>query len=102
ALVVADAVLVVHDVVAGLEVFEEPGALTLARPRLAVGATAPGEVAFGDDRQLRLGKGAAAMQRSDDDVAAGFGDVGRRCGDREVEAAIAQQLGQSRRATDAV
>ena len=33
-LVLADAVLVVHDVVAGLEVLEQAGALALARPRL--------------------------------------------------------------------
>ena len=52
ALVVPDTVLVVHDVVARLQVLEEAGALPLARPWLTVGASPAGEVAFGDDRQL--------------------------------------------------
>ena len=94
ALVLADAVLVVHDVVAGLEVLEEAGALALAWSRLTVCAAPAGEVALGDDRQLGLRERAAAVQRRDDDVPAGLGEIGRRRGDGEVEAAVAQQLGE--------
>ena len=66
ALVVADAVLVVHNVVAGLQVFEEPGALPLAWPRLAMGAASSCEITFGNDRDLGRGHDAAAMQWGDD------------------------------------
>ena len=95
-LVVPDAVLVVDDVVARLEVLEEAGSLALARPGLTVGSAPTGEVALGDDGQLRLGQRAAAVQRGDDDVAAGPGEVGASASAmREVEAAVAQQLGQA-------
>ena len=68
ALVLADAVLVVHDVVAGLEVLERAGAVgALARAGGAVGAATAGEVALGDDRHLRVRQRAAAVQRRDDD-----------------------------------
>ena len=75
ALVAADAVLDVDDVVARLEVLEEAGAVASARPRPAVGAAAAGEVALGDDRQLGRRQRDAVVQRGDDDVAAGPGEV---------------------------
>jgi hypothetical protein len=53
ALVVADAVLLMDDVVAGLQILEEAGALALAGPGLAVCAAATGEVTLGNDRDLR-------------------------------------------------
>ena len=71
ALVLADAVLVVHDVVAGLEVLERGRRLAaLAVARLAVGAAAAGEVGLGDDRDLGVRQGAAAVERCDDDRSA--------------------------------
>ncbi len=71
ALVLPDAVLVVHDVVAGLQVFERAGALALLLADGAVGAAPAGEVALGDDRHLRVRQRAAPVQRGDDDAAAG-------------------------------
>jgi hypothetical protein len=50
--VAGHAVLVVHDVVAGLEVLEEPGALALGGAGPPVGAPTTGEVGLGDDGQL--------------------------------------------------
>src|SRR4029077_6396885 len=61
-LVLADAVLVVHDVVAGLEVLERAGTLgPLSRPSRAVRPSPAGEVALGDDRHLRVRQGATAV-----------------------------------------
>ena len=68
ALVLADAVLVVHDVVAGLEVLERGRALALAGAGLAVRPPPTGEVGLGDDGDLGVGQGAATMERGDDDV----------------------------------
>ena len=62
ALVVADAVDVVDDVVAWLEVFEDAGGLPAAGACLAVGAAATREVGLGDDRQPGVGEQAAAVQ----------------------------------------
>jgi hypothetical protein len=62
-LVVPDAVDVVHHVVAGLEVLEGGGALPRARPGRPVRPTSAGEVGLGDDRELRVGDGAPAVQR---------------------------------------
>ena len=94
ALVLADTVLVVHDVAAGLQVFERARGLTaLAGAGSAVGASAAGEVRFGDDRHLGVGKGAAPVEGSDHDLARcgpGVGDAGSR--HREVEAVVEQQV----------
>ena len=88
AFVVADTVLVVHHIVAGLEVFEEATALALARAGLAMRAAATGEIAFGDHRHLGRRNGETAMQRSGDHVATGTAEIGVRFGDLEVEAAV--------------
>ena len=95
ALVLAHAVLVVHHVVAGPQVFEEAGALAFARPGLAVAAAAAGEVALGNDGQLRGGQQEAAVQGGHRHVAAGTGEVGVGAGHAELEAAVAQQLGEA-------
>ena len=94
AVVLADAVLLVHDVVAGLQVLEEAGALALARPRLAVCPAPAGEVALGDDGELRRGQQEAAVQRCGDHVAAGLRQVGGVVRGLELEAAFAQQRGE--------
>ena len=88
AFVVADTVLVVHHIVAGLEVFEEATALALARAGLAMRAAATSEIALGDHRHLGRRNDEAAMQRSGDHVAAGAAEIGVRFGDLEVEAAV--------------
>ena len=77
ALVLADTVLVVHDVVAGLEVLERRRRLALLLAHGAVGAASAGEIALGDDRHLGVRQGAATVQRSDGDAAAGL-QVGAR------------------------
>ncbi len=91
ALVLADAVLVVHHVVAGFEILEQAGALALARARLAVGAAPAGEVGLGDDGQLGGGHAAAAVQGCRGDVPAGFGEVGVGADGREAQTAVEQQ-----------
>ena len=50
ALVFADAVMVVHHVVAWLEILKHRYGFAGPRPRPSVGASAAGEVGFGDDR----------------------------------------------------
>ena len=61
--------LVVHDVVAGLEVVEELLGVALAGPGLAVAAPAAGEVGLGQQRQLHPGQDAAPLEGLDDDLA---------------------------------
>ena len=75
ALVLADAVLIVHDVVARLEIFEQSGALPLTRPCAAMCTPPAGEIGLGDHGQLRQRHIAAAMQRSGDDVATGTSEL---------------------------
>ena len=73
--VAGDAVVVVHDVVAGLEVVEEAGRVALARAGLAVGAAPAGEVGLGEHRQLEAGRmqprSSGATSSSADDAVAG-------------------------------
>ncbi len=101
--VAADAVLDVDDVVARLEILEEPGALAPARPRPSVGVPAPGEVALGDDGQLGRRQRDAMVQGSNDHVATGTGEVtGGAAVHRQVEAVLAQQPGEAVRRSVAV
>ena len=93
AFVVPDTVLVVHDVVAGLEVLEGGGSLATRWTRLAVCSPAPGEIAFCDHGDLGVRHGAAAMDRCDDDRPAGSGR-GTVAGDGEVEPLVEQDLVQ--------
>ena len=93
AFVVPDTVLVVHDVVAGLEVLEGGGSLAARWTRLAVCSSAPGEIALGDHGDLGVRHGAAAMDRCDDDRPAGSGR-GTVAGDGEVEPLVEQDLVQ--------
>ena len=65
--VAGDAVLVVHDVVARLQVVEEPLRVAAGPPGGAVGTAATGEVVLGDHGQLDGGQDAAALQRADVD-----------------------------------
>ena len=94
AFVLADAVLVVHDVVAGLEVLERGRALALAGAGLAVGTPATRQVGLGDDGELGVGHGAPAVQRGHRDVAAGSTQIGAVAGDRELEVLVEQDLAQ--------
>ena len=93
-------VMVDHEV-ARLEILEEPGGLALAGAGGAVGATPPGEVGLGDDRQLRLVEHRAHVQRRDDDAPAGPGEGGgvrlAALDDREVETVLGQETGEVRR-----
>ena len=84
ALVTADAVLGVDDVHAGLEVLEDAEGLT-APARPAMGATAAGEVALRDDRQLGGRERDAVVERSDDDPPA------------DVQSLVEQEGGEARR-----
>jgi hypothetical protein len=94
-LVAADAVLDVDHVHAGLEVLER-GQPRAPRTGTAVGAAAAGDVALRDDGQPGGGKGDAVVERSDDDVPAGTGQVARAGGvDGEVEALVAKHRRQS-------
>ncbi|CAB5000094.1 unannotated protein [freshwater metagenome] len=95
ALVLADTVLAVHDVVAGLEVFEQPDALALAWPRLAVCAAATGEVGLGEDRHLGERDAAAAVQWGRDDVAARLREIRALADDRERQPTIEHQAGHA-------
>ena len=101
ALVLADAVLVVHDVVAGLEVLERGRRFALLLADGAVGAAPTGEIALGDDRHLGVRQGAAAVQRGDGDAAAGL-QLGARRDHGEVEAVVEQELVEALRRTGAV
>ena len=84
ALVTADAVLDVHDVHARLEVLEDAEGIT-APARSAMGPTAAGEVALGDDRHLGGRQRDAVVERRDDDSPA------------EVQALVEQEGGEARR-----
>ena len=93
AAVARDAVLVVHDVVAGLEVVEERAGVAAPRSRPAVGAAPAGEVGLGEHRELDRREDEAAVERRDDDVTARRVEVGRaRELDREVEADRQEQV----------
>ena len=59
-----DAVLVVHHVVAGLEIVEEPGGVALAGTGSAVRAPPAGEVGLGEDGELRTREDAAPLERA--------------------------------------
>ena len=84
-----------HDVVAGLEVVEEPARVAALRARPAVGAAATGEVGLGEDRERDGGQDEAVVERSDDDAAARAREVGVAVDvDREVEPDRQQQLVQ--------
>ncbi len=102
ALVLADAVLVVDDVVARAEIFERRGALALAGSGLAVRPAPAGEIGFGDDGDLGVRDRAAPVQRRDDDVAAGLADVGGLTGDRELEPLVEEDLAETCRRAGAV
>ena len=69
AAVAGHAVLVVHDVVAGLEVVEEALGGRLAGAGPAVGAAAAGDVGLGQHRQLHRGQQEPPLQRHHHDVA---------------------------------
>ncbi len=100
-LVLADAVLMMHDVVAGLEVLERAGALALGLASRAVSSSTTGEVALGDDGDLRVRQGAAAMQRGHGDAAARL-QRRTRGDDREVETVVHQQVVEALRRAGAV
>ena len=101
ALVLADAVLVVHDVVAGLEILERRRGLPLGLADRSVGASPTGEIALGDDRHLGVRQRAAAVQRRDRDAATGR-QVGAGVHDREVEPVVQQQVVEALRRTGAI
>ena len=89
ALELADAMLVMHDIAAGLQVFEGAGGVgAFAWPCGPVGASTPGEVALGDDGDLGIGDRGAPMQRRSDDCRARSGV----CAKGEVETLVEQQL----------
>ena len=96
--VATDAVRVVHDVVTGLQVFEERDRVAALRPRPAVRASPTGEVGLGDDCEPGRGQHEPVIERRDDDVAASAGEVGRAGEvDSEVEADREQQVVKSLR-----
>ncbi len=68
AAVAGDAVLVVDDVVALLEVVEEALGVAATGPRPAVGAAAAGEVGLGQQRQLDAAQDGPPLERGDHDV----------------------------------
>ena len=74
AAVAADPVVVVDDVVAGLQVLEDARRLAAARPGGAVGAAAAGQVGLGQHGQPRLGEDGRVVQRRHDDPAARSGE----------------------------
>src|SRR5690606_7212127 len=71
AAVPGDAVLVVHDVVARLEVVEEAGGVGAATAGHAVGAAPSGEVALAEEGELQVGEDDPTLERRDDEVEAG-------------------------------
>ena len=71
-----DAVHVVDDVVAWSQVVEETLRRARSRPRLTVRSPPPCHVRLGDDRELRTGDEASAVQGRDDDVDARAADPG--------------------------
>ena len=73
--VAADPVVVVDDVVAGLQVLEDARRLAPARPGGAVGAAAAGQVGLGQHRQPRLGKDRRVVERCHDDPPARPGEA---------------------------
>ncbi len=75
--VLTDAVDVVDDVVADVEVLEHRRALARPGAGAAMGAATTGEIRFGHDRQTCVGQRHTTMEGGDDDVAAGNGEIGR-------------------------
>ncbi len=75
AAVAGDAVLVVHDVVARLEVVEEPGRLAASGPGPTVGPPPAGDVGLGQHGQLHRRQQEAPLERLHDDGAARRGEV---------------------------
>ena len=70
-------------------------------PRLAVRPPAAGEIALRDDRELRVGQCATAVQRGDHDRPAGLAGV-LGAATTEVEAVLEQDLAQPARGPGAV
>ena len=96
--------LVVHHVVAGFEILEGGGAFALwLAACLAVGAASAGQVAFGNDADLRVGQGGAPMNRCDHDVAAraqiehvaALSHCGGELADREIEPLVKEERVQA-------
>ncbi len=100
ALVLADAVLVVHDVHAGLEILERRRPLALAGPGGTAGPATTGQVGLGDDGQLGVRQVATPVQGCDDDRSAGCGRG--LVADGEVELVVEQDLPKSCSAAGAV
>ena len=67
--------VVVDDVVAGLQVLEDARRLAPARPGGAVGAAAAGQVGLGQHGQPRLREDGRVVERCDDDAAARPGEA---------------------------
>ena len=67
AAVAGDTVLVVHDVIADLEVFEEPLGVRAPGPRPPMGAAAAGHVVLGQHGELHARQDEAPFERLDDD-----------------------------------
>ena len=98
-----DAVLVVHDVVAGVEVLEEPGALALAGAGAAVGASAPGELVLGEHGEPHRGQQEAALEGGDHDAGAGRSDDGVvGIGHLQADPVVAQELQDAARRAGAL
>ncbi len=97
AAVAGDAVLVVHDVVARLEVVEEAGRLPPPGPGPAMGPAPAGDVGLGEHGQLHRGQEEAPLERLHHDAAARGGEVGglAAVGEREVHALVAEQREQA-------
>ena len=84
--VAGDAVLVVHDVVAGLEVVEERARRRVRRGRgPAVGAAPAGEVGLGQHRQLDAGQDEAPLERPRPRTSRSATAVGRASSSRDRE-----------------
>ena len=102
AAVAGDAVLVVHDEVARLEVVEEALREPGAGARPAVGPPAPGEVSLGQHRQPQGGQHEAPLQGLDHDPSARCGQVGGLVDHRQADPLLPQDGGQPRRAPGAL
>ena len=97
AVVLADAVLVVDDEVAGLEVFECGRSLAALFAGRAVGASAASEVTLGNDCHLRIRQCAAAMKWRNGDASTlwqrrWLDRIGRSINDREVETVVEEEF----------
>ena len=90
--VAGDAVVVVHDVVADLEVVEEAAAVTAAGTGAAMGAASTGEVGLGQHRHLDLREDAAPLQGLDDEVPARHAQVAAFA---ERQPVVGQQRGEA-------